>query len=154
MAASNQPDDNEEISGINVTPLVDIMLVLLIIFMVTASLVANKAIELKLPESETAQALKPDEKTLNFAITMEGKVYLDGQEIPFESIGPRIKAEREKKQGVNLAAAISADAKTPYEVVVKLIDVIRKNDIIDFAINTDPQAGGGGPVPESQSPNP
>jgi biopolymer transport protein ExbD len=39
---------------------------------------------------------------------------------------------------VNLAAAISADAKTPYEMVVKLIDIVRKNEIIDFAITTDP----------------
>ena len=80
MAGKQSSDgDNEEISGITVTPLVDIMLVLLIIFMVTASLVSTKAIELKLPESESAQAVKPDEKTLNFAISSNGKLFLDGQ---------------------------------------------------------------------------
>ncbi len=140
MAAQAQ-DNEDEISGINVTPLVDIMLVLLIIFMVTASLVANKAIELKLPESESAQALKPDEKTLNFAIDKQGKIYVDGEVVEFDAIAPRIRAEREKKPGVNLAAAISADAQTPYEQVVKLIDIVRKNEIIDFAIQTDPSSG-------------
>ena len=141
MAGKQSSDgDNEEISGITVTPLVDIMLVLLIIFMVTASLVSTKAIELKLPESESAQAVKPDEKTLNFAISSNGKLFLDGQELAFDEIAPRIRKERENKPGVNLAAALSADAKTPYEVVVKLIDIIRKNEIIDFAINTEPSS--------------
>ncbi len=147
MAAQAQDNDEEGISGINVTPLVDIMLVLLIIFMVTASLVANKAIELKLPESDSAQALKPDEKTLNFALDKSGKFYVDGEAIELDAIGPRIRAEREKKPGVNLAAAISADAQTPYEQVVKLIDLIRKNDIIDFAIQTDPSSTPAAPAP-------
>jgi biopolymer transport protein ExbD len=114
------------------------MLVLLIIFMVTASLVANKAIELKLPEAESAQAVKPDEKTLTFSIDRNGKLFVEGEAIGFDEIAPRIRAEREKKPGVSLAANISADAKTPYEVVVKLIDIIRKNEIIDFGIITDP----------------
>jgi biopolymer transport protein TolR len=147
MAAQAQDNEEDSISGINVTPLVDIMLVLLIIFMVTASLVANKAIELKLPESESAQALKPDEKTLNFALDRSGKFYVDGEPIEFDAIAPRIRAEREKKPGVNLAAAISADAQTPYEQVVKLIDVIRKNDIIDFAIQTEPTSSAPAPAP-------
>jgi biopolymer transport protein ExbD len=63
MAGGAADNNEEEISGINVTPLVDIMLVLLIIFMVTATFIANKAIELKLPEADSAQTQKPDEKT-------------------------------------------------------------------------------------------
>ena len=143
--AGMQENNDEEISGINVTPLVDIMLVLLIIFMVSATLVASKAIELKLPEAESAQPQKPDDKTLVFAIDKNGKLWLDNNPIGFEEIGAKIRTEREKKPGVNLAANISADAKTPYEVVVKLIDIVRRNEIIDFAITTDPvsvQTGG------------
>jgi TonB system transport protein ExbD (group 2) len=140
MAGGALDNNDEEISGINVTPLVDIMLVLLIIFMVTATFIANKAIELKLPEAESAQTQKPDEKTLVFAIDREGKLWMDDAQIAFDEVGPKIKSEREKKPGVNLAANISADAKTPYEMVVKLIDIVRKNEIIDFAITTDPVA--------------
>jgi len=138
MAGGAMDNNDEEISGINVTPLVDIMLVLLIIFMVTASFIANKAIELKLPESDSATTQKPDDKTLVFAIDKDGKLWLDNAPVGFDEVSPKIKAEREKKPGVNLAASISADAKTPYEQVVKLIDIIRKNEIIDFAITTDP----------------
>ena len=138
MAGGALDNNEEEISGINVTPLVDIMLVLLIIFMVTASFIASKAIELKLPEAESAQTQKPDEKTLVFAIDREGQLWMDNTPVGFDEVGPKIRGEREKKPGVNLAANISADAKTPYEMVVKLIDIVRKNEIIDFAITTDP----------------
>ncbi len=143
--------NDDEISGINVTPLVDIMLVLLIIFMVTATFIANKAIELKLPEADSAQAQKPDEKTLAFAIDREGKLWMEDKQVGFDEIGPAIRAEREKKPGVNLAANISADAKTPYEMVVKLIDIVRKNEIIDFAITTDPASS---PAPGSEAAEP
>ena len=138
MAGGALDNNEEEISGINVTPLVDIMLVLLIIFMVTATFIANKAIEMKLPEADSAQAQKPDEKTMSFAIDRNGNLWMDDKQVGFDEIGPAIRAEREKKPGVNLAANISADAKTPYEVVVKLIDIVRKNEVIDFAITTDP----------------
>ena len=150
--AGGAGNHDTEISDINVTPLVDIMLVLLIIFMVTASLVANKAIDLKLPEAESAQPVKPDEKTLNFSIDKDGKLFLDKTEIAFDEVTPKIRAEREKKPGVNLAANISADAKTPYEVVVKLIDVIRKNEIIDFGINTDPSSASSTPAEPTPTP--
>ncbi len=149
--AGGAMDNDDEISGINVTPLVDIMLVLLIIFMVTATFIANKAIELKLPEADSAQAQKPDEKTLAFAIDREGKLWMEDKQVGFDEIGPAIRAEREKKPGVNLAANISADAKTPYEMVVKLIDIVRKNEIIDFAITTDPASS---PAPGSEAAEP
>ncbi len=149
--AGGAMDNDDEISGINVTPLVDIMLVLLIIFMVTATFIANKAIELKLPEADSAQAQKPDEKTLAFAIDRDGKLWMEDKQVGFDEIGPAIRAEREKKPGVNLAANISADAKTPYEMVVKLIDIVRKNEIIDFAITTDPASS---PAPGSEAAEP
>lgn len=153
MAGGALDNNDDEISGINVTPLVDIMLVLLIIFMVTATFIANKAIELKLPEADSAQTQKPDEKTITFAIDREGKLWMDDKQISFDEVSPNIRAERDKKPGVNLAANISADAKTPYELVVKLIDVVRKNEIIDFAITTDPvSTPAGGPAAPAPAP--
>jgi len=151
MAGGALDNSEEEISGINVTPLVDIMLVLLIIFMVTATFIANKAIELKLPEADSAQTQKPDEKTITFAIDKDGKLWMDNGAVEFEEVGPKIRSEREKKPGVSLAANISADAKTPYEMVVKLIDIVRKNEIIDFAITTDPVSA---PVGSEAAPAP
>lgn len=131
-------NDDEGISGINVTPLVDIMLVLLIIFMVTATFIANKALDLKLPEAESSLPVNPNDKPLNFALDKEGKLYLDGTVITLDQVSGKIAEEKAKKPGVALAATISADATTPYALVIKVIDVIRKNEIQDFALTTDP----------------
>ena len=138
MSGGISDNDDEGISGINVTPLVDIMLVLLIIFMVTATFIANKALDLKLPEADSAQPLNPNDKPMPFALDKEGKLYLDGKVITLDEVGPLIAAEKAKKPGTALSATISADAATPYALVIKIIDVIRKNEIIDFALTTDP----------------
>lgn len=140
-------NDDEGISGINVTPLVDIMLVLLIIFMVTATFIANKALDLKLPEAESSQPVNPNDKPLNFALDKEGKLYLDGTVITLDQIAGKIAEEKAKKPGVALAATISADATTPYALVIKVIDVIRKNEIQDFALTTDPTTTPATPAP-------
>lgn len=144
-------NDDEGISGINVTPLVDIMLVLLIIFMVTATFIANKALDLKLPEADSAQPMNPNDKPMQFALDKEGKLYLDGNVITLDQIGAKIAEEKAKKPGTALAATISADSATPYALVIKVIDVIRKNEIIDFALTTDPTttppADGSAPAP-------
>lgn len=140
-------DDEDGISGINVTPLVDIMLVLLIIFMVTATFVSSKALNLKLPEADSSQPMKPDDKPMNFALDKEGKLYLDGKVITFEELSPRIAEEKTKRPGVAIAATINADAATPYALVIKVIDLIRKNEIIDFALATDPVSTPSDPIP-------
>lgn len=139
--------DDEGISGINVTPLVDIMLVLLIIFMVTATFIANKALDLKLPEAESSQPVNPNDKPMNFALDKEGKLYLDGTVITLDQVAGKIAEEKAKKPGVALAATISADATTPYALVIKIIDVIRKNEIQDFALTTDPTTTPPTPAP-------
>lgn len=131
-------DDEDGISGINVTPLVDIMLVLLIIFMVTATFIANKALDLKLPEAESAAPVNPNDKPMNFALDKEGKLYLDGTVITLDQVAGKIAEEKAKKPGTSIAATIAADATTPYALVIKVIDVIRKNEIQDFALTTDP----------------
>ncbi len=138
MAGGISDNDDEGISGINVTPLVDIMLVLLIIFMVTATFIANKALDLKLPEADSSTPVDPNQKPMSFALDKEGKLYLDSTVITLDEVGAKIAAEREKRPGQQLSATISADSATPYALVIKVIDVIRKNEIIDFGLTTDP----------------
>lgn len=132
--AGNLFDEEDEITGINVTPLVDVMLVLLVIFMVTASFIVHQSIDVQLPKSETAG--KTIGKKLAFAIKANEKLYLDGTEISFQDIGILVdKAKRSREEKVQ--ALISADVSTPHGTVVKLIDTIRKNGITEFAINVD-----------------
>lgn len=130
-------DDDEEITGINVTPLVDVMLVLLIIFMVTATYIVHKSINIKLPKAATATS-EASSKNLAFAIDQAGTLYLDGNPISFEQIGASISAMKQTLAAdAQLQALITADEATPHGTVIKLIDAVRKNGVTDFAINVE-----------------
>jgi biopolymer transport protein ExbD len=131
--AGGAAEDNDEIVGINVTPLVDVMLVLLVIFMVTANYIAQQAIPVELPKAATGE----DAGTRNLAFTLDkqSQLYLDGKGITFDQIAAAITAQ--KAEGKPLQALISADQATPHGAVVKLIDTIRKNGITEFAINIE-----------------
>lgn len=151
--AGNLQDGDDEITGINVTPLVDVMLVLLVIFMVTASYIVHKSINVKLPKAETAEK-QMKSKNLAFVLDANDSLYLDGQEIAFHEIGIHIERTRAGLKSAQsqekLQALITADEKTPHGKVVKLIDTVRKNGITEFAINVD--SGSEAPAPPEQKP--
>ena len=131
--AGGASEDDDEITGINVTPLVDVMLVLLIVFMVTANYIANHSIGLKLPKAATGS--DPGPVNLAFSIQADGVLKLDGQIINWTDIPANI--ERLKAEGKQVQALIAADQATPHGQVVKLIDTVRKNGITEFAINVE-----------------
>jgi len=139
--AGGYSDSDDEITGINVTPLVDVMLVLLIIFMVTATYIVNQSINVNLPTAETSDA-NSQTKNLAFVIDAEDQLYLNGQPITFDDIPSLIAAENAKDAPGALNALISADKTTPHGSVVRLIDTVRKYGITDFAINVEAIAGG------------
>ncbi|MES2745784.1 MAG: biopolymer transporter ExbD [Bdellovibrionota bacterium] len=133
--ASSMGDDDDGINEINVTPMVDVMLVLLIIFMVTANYMTSQSIDMKLPKASTGQSNNADVKNLGFSIDKNSKLFLDGQPVNYADLAPLL-AEK-KAQKPDISALISADVKTPHGEVVKLIDFIRKNGITNFAINVE-----------------
>ncbi len=133
MAASASNDD-EMITGINVTPLVDITLVLLVILMVTASYVVSKAIPMELPRGATGEATPT---TLSVSIDREGKTYLDATAIEEPALRQRIKAAHTVDPEVR--AVIAADGRTSHANVVHVIDLLRREDVTKFAINIDPE---------------
>jgi biopolymer transport protein ExbD len=130
-------DEDEEITDINVTPLVDVMLVLLVIFMVTATYIVHKSIQVKLPKAATAQDATSS-KNLAFVLNSDSNLFLDGEEITYDQIPAKLNQIKSNLGNeTNLQALISADEKTPHGKVVKLLDTIRKNGINDFAINVE-----------------
>ena len=139
--AGGASDSDDEITGINVTPLVDVMLVLLIIFMVTATYNTTRSINVNLPKADTADS---DSKSKNLAFVLDAKsqLYLDGKAISFDEVAARIQEEQAKANGAALNAIISADKETPHGAVVKLIDTVRKHGITDFAINVEAGSSG------------
>jgi biopolymer transport protein ExbD len=133
MATPAQTDD-ELITGINVTPLVDITLVLLVILMVTASYVASKAIPLELPKGATAEATPT---TLSVSIDKDGRTFLDAAPVDEATLRARIRAAR--LANPETRAVIAADGRTTHAHVVHVIDLLRREDVTRFAINVDPE---------------
>ena len=132
MAAHSNHDD-EMITGINVTPLVDIVLVLLVILMVTASYVATRTIPVDLPRGATGEQLPT---TIAVSIDRDGKLYVDAEPVDEAELGRRVAAARAKD--ADTRATIAADNAVAHGRVVQVIDVLRQHDIVKFAINVDP----------------
>jgi len=133
MANGIDFDEDEGITGINVTPLVDVMLVLLIIFMVTANYINSPGIELNLPKADSGAGVEPSE--LTFTIDKRSKVYVDGKVLSEDELVAFIQVK--KKANPKVQATIAADQDTPHGAVIRLIDIVRRNGIQDFAINVD-----------------
>jgi biopolymer transport protein ExbD len=131
--AGTANDDDEIISAINVTPLVDIVLVLLIVLMVTSSYLVNKSINVELPKAATGEATNP---TLSISLDVAGKLYLDGQLTDEAALHQRVRAAYQADPEVK--AVISADGRVTHSQVVAIIDLLRVEKITKFAINTSP----------------
>jgi len=133
MAGAANTDDDEIISAINVTPLVDIVLVLLIVLMVTSNYLVNKSINVELPKAATGEATTP---TLSISLDVEGQLYLDGQGIDKANLQQRIHAAYAADKDIK--AVISADGRVTHAQVVSVIDLLRSEKVTKFAINTSP----------------
>ncbi|MEW6776108.1 MAG: protein TolR [Bdellovibrionota bacterium] len=117
MAMSSGSRDDSAMAEINVTPLVDVMLVLLIIFMVTAPALL-RGVPVNLPETRATQ-LPREKKSLILTVTSGGKIYLGETELPRTDLKPKISAilaEREDKE-----VYVRSDRRVPYGDVVKLL---------------------------------
>lgn len=140
MAASVS-EDQDEITGINVTPLVDVTLVLLVVFMVTATYVVKEAIEVDLPRAASGgQLVGP---TLAFALDREGTLFLDGAPATAEAARAAVRAAVARSPEAR--AIISADRAVSHGRVVELIDLVKREGLTRFAMDvehTDEGAGG------------
>jgi biopolymer transport protein ExbD len=134
MASGAQGDTDGIITDINVTPLVDIILVLLIIFMITANLIDKQAIKVELPEAATGEAA--ESTTIALTLTGDGQLFLNGAPTDEEAVRSHL-AELVKTEP-KAQAIIAADAKVPHGDVVHLIDVVRQEGVFKFALNIDP----------------
>ncbi len=135
MAAHLGGDSDELMSEINVTPFVDIVLVVLIIFMVTATAIVRQAIEVKLPDAATGSTAEDT----SLAITIDAKKawYLDGEPVTAGDLRVALRAARADK-GDDVVCLLAADHAVPHGEMVRLIDVIKQEGVAKFAINIDP----------------
>lgn len=133
MAGFQTGDDDDVISGINVTPLVDVVLVLLIIFMVTTSYIVRAQLNVDLPKAASGES--ETKKTLTFQVEKSGRYLLDSEAATLQQIGDVIATRAESNP--ELRAVIAADKKVEYRHVVALIDTIKSNGLEKFALNID-----------------
>jgi biopolymer transport protein TolR len=128
----------QSLSEINVTPLVDVMLVLLIIFMVTAPLI-QQGVEVKLPEAR-AKAIEAEEQKLVLSIKADRTVYLgtseDAARIPFDRLEEKLRANVRAMKDRELF--LMADRALPYGFVVEVMATVQRAGIVNVGMITNP----------------
>jgi biopolymer transport protein ExbD len=134
MAGGSESDD-EAITGINVTPLVDVTLVLLIIFMVTASYIVKETIEVELPRA--AHGGETVQKTFAVLVTREGQTFLNG--VPVDDQRLVAEVEKAKSAGEDVQAIVGADKNATHGTVTHLLDVLKGAGVTRFAIQIERQ---------------
>ena len=122
------------ITDINVTPLVDIMLVLLIIFMLTAHLIARQVIEVQLPKAAQAAAVSPT--TLAVTLTREGRMFLNG--IPATPEALRAAIQSAVAKDAKTQVIVAGDKNVSHGRVVWVLDLVKSLGVTSFAIQIDP----------------
>lgn len=125
--------DDDLIADINITPFVDIILVVLIIFMVTAATIVKQSIKITLPEAASGEAT--DSTSLGLVLTAEGQLLLDGQ--PTDADGVRAAIRRAKAETEDVVCLISADRSVAHGRIVWLLDLVKSEGVGKFAINID-----------------
>ena len=132
MAGSTQ--ENGAIAGINVTPMVDILLVLLVIVFVTAQMTANEGVELDLPQAVTAGEVQV---VLSVVVPKDGPLQVNGAQLPdddalLEQTRAQIAEHRD------LSVLIAADGGTPHRRVLKVMDLLRQAGAQKIAFAAEP----------------
>jgi biopolymer transport protein ExbD len=134
MAGGSSGDQDEAITGINVTPLVDITLVLLIISMVTAKIIVSQSVPLDLPKAATGT----DVQTI-FSIVMasNGSAQVDGKSIVNDDAIFEI-ARGAHAKNAELRAVIKADAAVPHGRVIHVLDILKQAGVSKIAFGVTP----------------
>lgn len=126
------------ITEINVTPMVDIMLVLLIIFMVTATYISRKSMDIQLPEAGGGGDV-PD-SSLAIIVSGDGRLSLNGQEVSLDVLKEQVPGIIEKNPTVT--AVVDGDKSVEYGRIVEVIDTLRSLGVTNFAATVEHRLDG------------
>jgi biopolymer transport protein TolR len=124
------------LSDINVTPLVDVMLVLLIIFLITAPML-RQGIDVKLPRSSQREFEESDQDRYIITVTRDQEVYLDESPIPLEHLELKLR-QLKSTDGIG-ALFLKADEAVPYGFVIQVMDRIKRAGIDTLGMVTEPE---------------
>ena len=126
-------------SEINVTPMVDVMLVLLIIFMVSAPLL-TVGVPIDLPQSQ-AKSLEQDKQPLTVSVNLQGEVFLQDTKIPVDELVAKLKAITESRGGLEERIFVSGDRKVDYGTVMRVMGRLSSAGFRRVALVTEVEQG-------------
>src|SRR6476660_4318214 len=126
---------------INVTPMVDVMLVLLIIFMVSAPLL-TVGVPLDLPQSQ-AKSLEQDREPLTISVNVRGQIFLQNTEITPEDLVPKLKAITDARGGLDERVYVRGDKKVDYGTMMRVMGRLSAAGYHRVALVTEVEQGGG-----------
>jgi len=135
MAAFQTTDDNEIVASINVTPLVDIVLVLLVIFMVTAKLIAQQGVPMDLPRAASAGATQA---VLTVSLDEGGNVFTDGKPVTNDAELRRIATEANRRNP-ELRTVLQAAGNARHAKVLHVLDELRESGVTRIAFAAEPK---------------
>jgi biopolymer transport protein ExbD len=133
MSSSFDPNESDSISEINITPFVDVVLVLLVIFMVTAPMMVKETMNIKLPKGKSTQ--RGEGQTFAIAISKNGQVLLNGDIIDMTLLYDKAKELKESNPDVQII--ISADKEAMHGEVIKVLDQVKLAGITNFAFQVE-----------------
>ncbi len=134
MAFNTRGNNRQLMSEINVTPLVDVMLVLLIIFMVAAPMMIQ-GVDVNLPKTE-AKNIKTSDEPLMLTVNKEKEIFLENHKIPLESLEIKVRKIFENRR--NKEVLLRADKDIPYGFVINVIASVKKAGIEKLGMVTEP----------------
>jgi len=129
------------IADINVTPMADIMIVLLIIFMVITPML-SKGVDVKLPVASNTAERKDEPKTITVAIKRDSTTYVNGIVVNKPDIIPQVKERLEEAPEGSKMVFLKADTELPYSEVMKVMDDLREAGVEEIALIAEPRAQG------------
>jgi len=127
-------------SEINVTPMVDVMLVLLIIFMVSAPLL-TVGVPIDLPQTQAKSLDQQSKEPLTLSVNLEGKVFLQNSEIPIEELVPKLKAVTTARGGDDERIYVRGDRKVDYGTVMRVMGRLSSAGFRRVALVTEIEQG-------------
>ncbi len=127
---------NRVMSEINITPLTDVMMVLLVIFMVTTPLIMKASIDINLPQAHAKQDA-PVER-LQIMLTQDGKIYLDRENMTLSQLESKLKAHFQSMNAVETSVTVAADKLVPYGDAVRVLDVARQAGAQKLVLAAEP----------------
>ena len=154
MAIAKRDEGSKVNATINVTPMVDVMLVLLIIFMVvTPMLQKGASVDMAQANNPVAMQDADKEDAILIAITRDGKIYLGSSQIPMDQLTSSVKDKLERKSGGDKRAFVKADKNAKYGDVVNVVDNVRSAGVDQLGLLTEQSHNPPPPPPPSNNQN-